>query len=632
MEGRPPLEFLVSKLPELLEHFGLQGEFRWKELDSFDDRNLMDGRKYVVKAHNTLLPSGSLERLDAQDRLMCQLHSQGLPVPEVLYRDGCSTYTLPSPVPALVRILTYLEACTSHLHLTRSKLPFISADRRPLAERLCHAYAERLCTERPEHGGRLCDVLPHTVLHADLNDSLPSWNGRGGWCGRDTNLLFADDEVVGVIDFGDSIHSCRIFEPGITAGRADGGDGCTARLFRTLPGYFSLGQADPVLVLSEVLRGYLQRVPWEISEDEVLAYFHVARGRILLSVAFAAENRHLEPDNEYLAHTAEPGWAVLTALDCEAEVQGARAAFFSDAGGVINELLGVPAKTRRQVPSEGDVGCWACWAPATDLTLRRTQRSNAGLGRGAQENSGGDVLHLSQACLSQPQAGKNFLQVIEGDKTYSIACLQKDGFISGKKRRSGRLATVALNSSQDKSEFASFDLFFRTGTCTFHNKGASEMHLTGYFEPDGMPDDLEDEESEEEEEEEEESRVEVVEVVRRWARRDRRRPMGCAAGRVPPPEVAAEVPTTWASKPPQVERPQAFAKEDLHSAATAEDGFTSPAGATSPPATGSRGPKPVEPGLVLSDPDDDDIEVICEGKNPQAVQARFVGHWMDFLK
>lgn len=34
---------------------------------------------------------------------------QGLPVPEVLYRDGCSTYTLPSPVPALVRILTYLE-------------------------------------------------------------------------------------------------------------------------------------------------------------------------------------------------------------------------------------------------------------------------------------------------------------------------------------------------------------------------------------------------------------------------------------------------------------------------------------------------------------------------------------------
>lgn len=98
-----------------------------------------------------------------------------------------------------------------------------------------------------------------------------------------------------------------------------------------------------------------------------------------------------------------------------------------------------------------------------------------------KEDSGRDVLHLSQACLHQPQGGKNFLQVIEGSNTYAIACLQKD-----------------------KSEFASFDLFFKTGSCSFHNKGTSEIHLTGYFEPDGMPDDLEDEESEEEEEEEEE--------------------------------------------------------------------------------------------------------------------------------
>ncbi|CAE7705554.1 FKBP46, partial [Symbiodinium necroappetens] len=85
------------------------------------------------------------------------------------------------------------------------------------------------------------------------------------------------------------------------------------------------------------------------------------------------------------------------------------------------------------------------------------------------------------ACLHQPTAGKNFLQVVDGAKSYSIACLQKD-----------------------KSEYASFDLFFRTGTCSFHNKGSSEMHLTGYFEPDGMPDDDEEEEEEEEEEDEEE--------------------------------------------------------------------------------------------------------------------------------
>lgn len=58
---------------------------------------------------------------------------------------------------------------------------------------------------------------------------------------------------VGVLDFGDSIYSCRIFEPGISAG------------------YFCLGQvrslraprcaeADPISVLEEVLRGFEGRV------------------------------------------------------------------------------------------------------------------------------------------------------------------------------------------------------------------------------------------------------------------------------------------------------------------------------------------------------------------------------------
>ena len=37
--------------------------------------------------------------------------------------------------------------------------------------------------------------LPHSVLHADLND---------------TNLLFEGDKVVGVLDFGDSIYSCTV--------------------------------------------------------------------------------------------------------------------------------------------------------------------------------------------------------------------------------------------------------------------------------------------------------------------------------------------------------------------------------------------------------------------------------------
>eukprot|EP00747_Dinoflagellata_sp_TGD_P183538 gnl/TRDRNA2_/TRDRNA2_38472_c0_seq1.p1 gnl/TRDRNA2_/TRDRNA2_38472_c0~~gnl/TRDRNA2_/TRDRNA2_38472_c0_seq1.p1 ORF type:complete len:125 (+),score=43.72 gnl/TRDRNA2_/TRDRNA2_38472_c0_seq1:96-470(+) len=95
----------------------------------------------------------------------------------------------------------------------------------------------------------------------------------------------------------------------------------------------------------------------------------------------------------------------------------------------------------------------------------------------------GDVLHLSQACLHQPSDGKNWLQVVDSKKSYAIACLEKG-----------------------KTEYASFDLFFRAGTCSFMNKGQSEVHLTGYFEPEGpgMDDEGEEEEDVDEDEEEEE--------------------------------------------------------------------------------------------------------------------------------
>jgi len=77
------------------------------------------------------------------------------------------------------------------------------------------------------------------------------------------------------------------------------------------------------------------------------------------------------------------------------------------------------------------------------------------------ESAAGDILHLSQACLHQPKGGKNYLQVTDNEKTYAIACLEKD-----------------------KVEHASFDLFFSTGSCIFSCKGDTEVHLTGYFEPE----------------------------------------------------------------------------------------------------------------------------------------------------
>jgi len=82
-------------------------------------------------------------------------------------------------------------------------------------------------------------------------------------------------------------------------------------------------------------------------------------------------------------------------------------------------------------------------------------------GKAKVESPQGDILHLSQACLHEPKDGKNYIQVQVDGRTYALACLEKG-----------------------KKEHDSFDLFFNPSECTFMNAGKSEVHLTGYFEPD----------------------------------------------------------------------------------------------------------------------------------------------------
>lgn len=161
--------------------------------------------------------------------------------------------------------------------VVREKLPFITDEaNRALVVKLADEYDAVL-----GEGGKLVTDLPHSVLHADMND---------------TNLLFDGSSVVGIIDFGDSIYGCTVFDLAIAAG------------------YYCLAQADPMFVLCEVLRGYLRTAPRQLSDAEIAVYFQAARGRVLLSAAFSAQSCSLEPDNEYLAHTGKPGWIVLQNL------------------------------------------------------------------------------------------------------------------------------------------------------------------------------------------------------------------------------------------------------------------------------------------------------------------------------
>lgn len=322
--GRPQLP--LHDVPRVASLFNIVADgLQVREVDSYDDlvfvltTALGDG--YVMHVYNTARTENMQRQVECQVRVMARLREHALPVPMVIKStSGEALVTLDSPVSGASRLLvsmfTYLEGelmpaecaktdallqhvgeiagCVSHAlvdyeepdldytsdwdmrvlpKVIRSKLAFI-----PDAERAC---AARLADE---YQAGVCDMLaklPHSVLHADLND---------------TNLLFKEGRVVGIIDFGDAVLGCSLFEPGITAA------------------YFSLCQPNPMVVFREVLRGYVRRAEVTLSDLEIAAYFHIARGRLLLSVVNSAHGCSLEPDNSYLAHTAEPGWAALRLL------------------------------------------------------------------------------------------------------------------------------------------------------------------------------------------------------------------------------------------------------------------------------------------------------------------------------
>ncbi|KAJ1604746.1 putative apicomplexan-specific protein [Cryptosporidium canis] len=100
------------------------------------------------------------------------------------------------------------------------------------------------------------------------------------------------------------------------------------------------------------------------------------------------------------------------------------------------------------------------------------------------DSTQGEILHLSQACLSEPKDnGRVYVQAIDNGNAYTICSLQK--------------GTV---------EHANLDLFFSTSAeVELSIIGKNEVHISGFYEPEMDEEDFDDEDalmgmSEEEEE------------------------------------------------------------------------------------------------------------------------------------
>ena len=126
--------------------------------------------------------------------------------------------------------------------------------------------------------------LRKSAIHNDANDN---------------NIIVRNDEpwhqeVIGLIDFGDMVHSWLI---------TDLANACA---------YAMLDQPQPLDTACAIIRGYHSELT--ITDEELDVLFAMIAMRLCMSVCICAYQKTLEPDNEYLSISEQPAWQTLERL------------------------------------------------------------------------------------------------------------------------------------------------------------------------------------------------------------------------------------------------------------------------------------------------------------------------------
>jgi len=159
--------------------------------------------------------------------------------------------------------------------------PYLSAiadpARRAMVTRFLDEYERRVQPQLPD--------LRQQIIHNDVNEY---------------NVLSDGEQITGIIDFGDVIHSAMVCEIAIAAA------------------YAMLGQDNGQQEVAwqtavSVISGYHSVNP--LTEQEVELLFNLVTMRLCTSVTMSSHHAKLEPENEYIPISAKAAWAALTALD-----------------------------------------------------------------------------------------------------------------------------------------------------------------------------------------------------------------------------------------------------------------------------------------------------------------------------
>ena len=121
--------------------------------------------------------------------------------------------------------------------------------------------------------------LRKSVIHNDANDYNVIVGGG-------SDIYTRNQEVVGIIDFGDMVYSYTVCDPAIAMA------------------YAILDKPDPLAVATLIVRGYHAAYP--LDENEIAALYDLVCMRLCVSACLAAHQIKVRPDNEYLTISQQP--------------------------------------------------------------------------------------------------------------------------------------------------------------------------------------------------------------------------------------------------------------------------------------------------------------------------------------
>lgn len=156
-------------------------------------------------------------------------------------------------------------------------------------------HRRRIVERRLDHFDRhlrpALDRVRQSVIHGDPND----YNIVIG-----PDALTGTSRAIGIIDFGDMVHTATVTEV------------ATAAAYAMLNSRRSLA-GDPLAAAAALVAGFNEVLP--LTAEELALVYPAICTRLTVSVITSARRRILEPDNAYLAVSEAPAWAALERLD-----------------------------------------------------------------------------------------------------------------------------------------------------------------------------------------------------------------------------------------------------------------------------------------------------------------------------